>query len=734
MADLNAKILPLYTETAGREPDDLTMLSLGKDALEVGEIAVNLLDRKIFSKRSDGSVVTLGSGADSGSGSSVLSIAELVDVDATLRNALATDFESNEAFSSTYISTAQSYNGTQSWYSTQNSSTETLSGVYAGTNRYTVYCARHFLDGAVSTESIFESKETSNQGLIINRYNSAFEFTADGVASLTGTWPSITSNTWGQWLVQIDWGSEEDRTETPEVSVWFEGVQYVDRYKTLAVGIVGKNTDRLTIRSQQNKYIDNLTTYEWHSPLVPMDEASFTPSDIDAIIRDTPVSDGQVLAWNDSNYNFELSTPDIRYTIKSLDDYSGETRLPHDLIYDEDLAVTPGLYLTNSTQLQFHDVDKSGIDQYEALNALPTTGILYTSADGITYAANPYTSKVYSAIDKRWIFTFDIANIPTATGTVYISLSGRVSQEQTPRVGELLKWDGAKFTPAALADDLAYNLQSLLDVSDTAPTDGQVLSWDATAGNWSPVDMSGGSGAVSSVNGAVGVVSLGIQDLNDFELEVDPLTSLDIPLASGDVLQWNDVDQKFKPAQSSSSVGALDDLSDVDTTTNAPQEGNTLVYDAASGQWKPYGISNGWLTTRADEVEVTASVDDQVATDLLFDGLGQVGEFVQITVSEPAWVRFYPTAADRTADGARASDEDPDPGAGVLLEALTTTSNEVVKVTPGASYYNNDTPSEEKLFCRVTNLSGVTQAITVTVRAFKQVDFSGFTGGTFGSG
>ena len=43
----------------------------------------------------------------------------------------------------------------------------------------------------------------------------------------------------------------------------------------------------------------------------------------------------------------------------------------------------------------------------------------------------------------------------------------------------------------------------------------------------------------------------------------DPTQTADLPLQEGDVLQWVNADQKFKPAQLSATVGSIDDLSDV---------------------------------------------------------------------------------------------------------------------------------------------------------------------------
>jgi hypothetical protein len=68
----------------------------------------------------------------------------------------------------------------------------------------------------------------------------------------------------------------------------------------------------------------------------------------------------------------------------------------------------------------------------------------------------------------------------------------------------------------------------------------------------------------------------------------DPSVIAGVPLADGDVLQWVDADSTFKPTQ----LG-IDDLSDVDTTTAAPTDGQALVWDSTAGQWEPGTVSGG---------------------------------------------------------------------------------------------------------------------------------------------
>jgi len=53
MADLNAKIIPLHSEAVSREPDPAN--------LDVGELAYNIPDKKIFTKDSSGNLVVLSS-------------------------------------------------------------------------------------------------------------------------------------------------------------------------------------------------------------------------------------------------------------------------------------------------------------------------------------------------------------------------------------------------------------------------------------------------------------------------------------------------------------------------------------------------------------------------------------------------------------------------------------------------------------------------------------------------
>lgn len=865
MADLNAKILPLHTETAGRIPDDATLTSLGKPTMDVGEIALNLEDRKIFSKNSLGDIVELG-----GSGSSDFagSITGLTEVDLVLSPySWFTDFEVGDPNPGGYATTAQAYNGTRSWGDSTVARSTLEPNVYTNTSaRYTLHsCWRYMVQD--STYDLWGNSNGNDRLIVTYREptNSirVYGYIGQILVSSPASSAIPTLNTWQHWLVQIDWGAGVTRSTTPFVSVWLDGALVADNLSTatsVGTGVTGPAQTGLLLETNDG-FLDALQTTESDLPVAEMSQATIDPASVDRLIRGDQLSDNDTLLWDSASETFKVGPNPTPRKILELEDVTLETRLPAVYVYQEDASRGPGKWVNSSSlSIDLHSVDDDGADIDAIFSNLPTTGTVYLSSDGTTYVATTYSGLANAAADLTWVFTLDTQH--SLTGPLYVSFDARVVGAQLPRVGEVLAYDGAGFTPAPLTDKLRYGLENLKGVGTLSPAAGQALVWDAAAGEWIAGNAAAG-GSIDTlddvdvttnapVDGQVltWVAASGafepadsvsrIQDATDFELnqvagsytltpgnsggsqppsaeawgttasggnysfifhsdsnartELDALqvgddieflfddtttltttialaasinsassrylrvtdpwpaeaasaTDLVIssstfgsqftPLADGDLIAWDATAQRFKPTQDGgggSIVGVLGDLTDVDLTTNAVQEGDTLVYDSAQGVWKPGGPTAGWLTTRVDEVETTLSLASNGEDDLTFDGIGSVGEFVSITVSEPAWVRFYPTAAQRVADASRTSDTDPDPGAGVFLEVLTTTSGEVVNVTPGASYYNNNTPAVDEIYARVTNLSGATNAITVTVRAYAQADFTGFSGGTYGSG
>ena len=87
---------------------------------------------------------------------------------------------------------------------------------------------------------------------------------------------------------------------------------------------------------------------------------------------------------------------------------------------------------------------------------------------------------------------------------------------------------------------------------------------------------------------------------------------------------------------------------------------------------------------------------------------------LKIQVSHAAWVRLYVSDAARTADSTRAEGVDPSPSAGVIAEVVTTGSQTIL-MSPGVFGWNNESPVIATIPCAVTNKSGASAAITVTL-------------------
>jgi hypothetical protein len=108
-----------------------------------------------------------------------------------------------------------------------------------------------------------------------------------------------------------------------------------------------------------------------------------------------------------------------------------------------------------------------------------------------------------------------------------------------------------------------------------------------------------------------------------------------------------------------------------------------------------------------------------------FVGLGASGIFAEITSSLDAWIVFYPTAALRTADAARAFGTDPALGSGVLAEFYITAGGTVV-ASPGTTYFNNDTVGQEKIYAAVRDQAGANVNSEIAVKAYARRSFNGF--------
>jgi hypothetical protein len=109
----------------------------------------------------------------------------------------------------------------------------------------------------------------------------------------------------------------------------------------------------------------------------------------------------------------------------------------------------------------------------------------------------------------------------------------------------------------------------------------------------------------------------------------------------------------------------------------------------------------------------TASLADGATADATITGFkGYL--LYKIQTSAAAWVRVYTDVASRTADSSRSELTDPASGAGVIAEVITTGAQTVL-ISPGTLGFSNESSPDTNIQIAVTNKSGSSAAITVTL-------------------
>ena len=143
--------------------------------------------------------------------------------------------------------------------------------------------------------------------------------------------------------------------------------------------------------------------------------------------------------------------------------------------------------------------------------------------------------------------------------------------------------------------------------------------------------------------------------------------------------------------------------------------GTGLSIDAGGVVTVASGGSVG-LQARQSFSGATSSLADN-ATENLNITAYKAYTLLKIETDAEAWVRVYTDAAARTADVTRSEGQDPTPGSGVIAE---TRGSGVVRMSPAAFGYNNDSPSAtDTVYLAVTNRSGAAATINVTLTAIR---------------
>lgn len=154
----------------------------------------------------------------------------------------------------------------------------------------------------------------------------------------------------------------------------------------------------------------------------------------------------------------------------------------------------------------------------------------------------------------------------------------------------------------------------------------------------------------------------------------------------------------------------LTDLGIIDGTN-----GQVLTTNGAGG-FTFTTISGGGgsgLQSRGTVNSTTSSLANNATGNLDITGFKSYA-LMAIQTDRAAWVRIYANGASRTSDASRTQTTDPAPDAGVIAEVITTGAQTVL-ISPGVFGFNFEGTPTTNIPCAVTNLSGSTSTVAVTL-------------------
>ena len=268
-----------------------------------------------------------------------------------------------------------------------------------------------------------------------------------------------------------------------------------------------------------------------------------------------------------------------------------------------------------------------------------------------------------------------------------------------PTTDRTITLPDASGTVALLSDITAYTDSDVdTHLNTSTATANQILSWTGTDYDW--VAQSGGGANVT------------VQDTAPAGTEGDLWWESDVGTLK---IYYDSTWIDASPAGNGTGGTTYTD-SDVDAhlNTSTATANQILSWDGADYAWVADQTGGGsGLQSRGTVTGTTGSLADAAEADLDITGFKSYA-LLTITTDRAARVRLYVSAATRTADASRAEGVDPTSDAGLIAEVITT-GNETVTISPGAYGFNLESTPTTTIPCRVTNKSGGTATVQVTL-------------------
>ena len=252
-------------------------------------------------------------------------------------------------------------------------------------------------------------------------------------------------------------------------------------------------------------------------------------------------------------------------------------------------------------------------------------------------------------------------------------------------------------------------LSGSLTIGESTGTAGQVLISTGTGVEWGAGGSGSGSfnGPVSSTDNAIVRYDGTTGDTAQNSLVTISDTGVITAPSVGSVIPFYHNNQLAFPSASSSNGAVAISASD-----------NAAFY-ASNGNWIQLAkASDVTVSPRQTFSTTTSSLTNNSSAFPNITGAYKSYLLFKIQTDRAAWVRVYTSIAARSADSSRSIDVDPLPGSGVIAEIITTGASTQV-LTPAVIGFNDEATPVNTIYLSVTNRSGTTGTVTVTLTALK---------------
>jgi hypothetical protein len=233
--------------------------------------------------------------------------------------------------------------------------------------------------------------------------------------------------------------------------------------------------------------------------------------------------------------------------------------------YTETQTLSDVLTLGNSTT---QDIITTGKILYA--NMYATTGDLPSASTYHGMFAHVHgTGKGYFAHAGNWVELLDI-------GSSINSLADVDTVSTAPTAGNVLSWNAvsSKWVPSSASSVGSIDDLSDVDTSTVPPTQNQTLVWNPATSQWIPADKGIGFTDLSATTGTAA---------NPSQLTYDNTSGI-----------FN-----YTPPDLTS-LGSINVHSDVDTTSTAPTNGQALIWNSTASKWEPADITASSAPTQVD--------------------------------------------------------------------------------------------------------------------------------------